>query len=114
MAQKVSRRQRLNALHEKCALAEKSGRDGTSNCEPRVAVVCGMTPRSARLAFAYGILMAKAGRTFWVMPKSTCQTSPRSGTLSVLLLVELPERSGGERSEIVVSEVVGYRDAAQQ
>src|SRR6266508_1979847 len=56
------------------------------------------------------MLMTKAGRTFWVMPKSTCHTSPRSGTPSVLLLVERAEGLRGQRGKIVVRQVVGHGD----
>ena len=67
-----------------------------------------MTPISARSSSAYGTLITKAGQTFWVMPKSTCQTSPRSGTLR-LLLVERPEHPGCQGGKIVVRQIVGHR-----
>src|SRR5260221_6893358 len=70
-----------------------------------------MTPMSALSSSAYGILMTSAGRTFWVMPKSTCQTSPRSGTLRVLLCIERAEHFGCQGGEILVRQVVGHRNA---
>ena len=51
-----------------------------------------------------GMLMTRAGRTFWAIPKSTCQTSPRSG-MARFFLVQGAERLGGERSVVVVREV---------
>src|ERR1044072_8948693 len=44
------------------------------------------------------------------MPKSTCQTSPRSGTPG-LLVVEVAEGSSGERGKIVVGQVFGHGNA---
>ncbi|MDQ3622144.1 MAG: hypothetical protein M3463_06605 [Verrucomicrobiota bacterium] len=46
-----------------------------------------------------------------MIPKSTCQTSPRSGTLSVLLLVEPLEHFGSERGKVVVREIVRHWNA---
>lgn len=48
----------------------------------------------ARSESPYGTPMTKAGRTFWVTPKSTCHTSPRSDMvcLLLLLLIQGPER----------------------
>src|ERR1035438_5210590 len=54
------------------------------------------------------MLMTKAGRTFCVMPKSTCQTSPRSGTRSVLLLIQRAERSRSQRREIVIRQIIRH------
>jgi len=42
------------------------------------------------------------------MPKSTCQTSPRSGTGSVLLLVQRAERSRGQGGEIIVRQIIRH------
>lgn len=76
------------------------------NWEPRMAVVCGITPIRARSASANGMLITTAGLTFWVMPKSTCHTSPRLGTRGALLLVERTERGSRQGGEVVVGEVV--------
>jgi mRNA interferase MazF len=50
--------------------------------------------------------MTKAGQTFCVMPKSTGHTSPRSGTRTVLLLVQRAERIRGQSREIVIRQIV--------
>jgi hypothetical protein len=56
------------------------------------------------------MLMTKAGRTFCVMPKSTCQTSPRSGTGTVLLFVQRAERVRRQSREIVIRQIVRHGD----
>lgn len=57
------------------------------------------------------MLMIKAGRTFCVMPKSTCHTSPRLGTPSVLLLIQRAECGRSERPKILIRQIVRNRDA---
>ena len=52
--------------------------------------------------------MTKAGRTFCVMPKSTCQTSPRSGTRTALLLVQRAKRIRRQSREIVIRQIVRH------
>jgi len=42
------------------------------------------------------------------MPKSTCHTSPRSGTRGVLLLIQRAERSRSQSREIVICQVIRY------
>ncbi len=51
--------------------------------------------------------MTSAGRTFAVTPKSTCQTSPRSGTPR-FLLVQRVKGSCSKGGKIVVGQVVGH------
>src|SRR6267378_8186447 len=70
-----------------------------------------MIPIKARSRSEYGMLITRAGRTFWVIPKSTCHTSPRSGTPSALLLIKTAERSRRESREIVVCKIIRHRDA---
>ncbi len=55
--------------------------------------------------------MTNAGRTFAVTPKSTCQTSPRSGTSVALLLIERPERFRSQSCKVFIGQVIGHRDA---
>src|SRR5579863_10453232 len=52
--------------------------------------------------------MTNAGRTFCVMPKSTCHTSPRSGTRGVLLVVQRPEGSSSQSREIVIRQIIRH------
>src|SRR5271165_6200475 len=54
------------------------------------------------------MLMTSAGLTFWVIPKSTCHTSPRSGTFRVLFLVQSPEHIRGQHGDVFVRQVVGH------
>ena len=63
-AQEILGRQCLNPLDEECPPSRNRVGTETSNCEPRVAVVYGITPINARSASPYGMLMTKAGRTF--------------------------------------------------
>ncbi|MDQ6631860.1 MAG: hypothetical protein M3Y82_08885 [Verrucomicrobiota bacterium] len=46
-----------------------------------------------------------------MMPKSTCHTSPRSGTAGILLFVKCPERRRSKHSKIIVRQIVGHRNA---
>lgn len=55
--------------------------------------------------------MTNAGRTFAVIPKSTCQTSPRLATPIALLLVERPEGFGSQICKIIICQVIRHRDA---
>src|SRR5687767_6628678 len=57
------------------------------------------------------MLITSAGRTFCVMPKSTCDTSPRSGTRGALLfLVERSKHVRRQRSEVVVGQIFRHWD----
>ena len=61
----------------------------TSNRDPRVLVVWGATVLSARSLSSARTLTTRQGRTFATMPRSTSQTSLRSGCFTgILLLVE--------------------------
>ena len=86
-SQEVLRRDR-NTLDQECTFGEKWS--GNVNLKLRAAhrSGVGITPIRARSASPKGMLITNAGRTFWVMPKSTCHTSPRLGTWLILLLVE--------------------------
>ena len=82
---------------------------GISNCEPRSAVVCGITPIRHRSASSKGMLRTRAGRTFAAMPKSTSQTSPRFGLgagIGGFLDVQARKRLCGYGAEIIVSPVI--------
>jgi len=58
---------------------------GTSKRVPRRLVVWGTRVTSARSVSSIGTLRTSAGRTFAVRPKSTSQTSPRSGEFTAVL-----------------------------
>ena len=90
---------------------KRTGR-ATSKREPRIAVVCGTTAMSARSESSYGTLITRAGRTFWVIPKSTCQTSPRLATArSRFLRVQDAECLRRYSCEVILSQVLCHWNA---
>lgn len=97
-----------------CTRKAPASRNGTgtttSNCDPRVALVCGITPINARSLSAKGTLIISAGLTFCATPKSTCQTSPRSGTAAFLLFVQSTERGSRQRCKVFVGQILRHRN----
>src|SRR5260221_10988841 len=71
-----------------------------SKREPRNVVVWGMTVIIARSFVPQGPLRITAGRTFWIMPRSTNQTSPRLGTL-FLVVQHLKSHAGAFRDVVI-------------
>src|SRR5262249_30271975 len=72
---------------KKCAFS------GTSNLVPRGDVVCVTDVVSARSVSRTGTLSTRQGRTFAVIPRSTSQTSPRSGVaIDCLAMIEFQEQ----------------------
>ncbi len=53
------------------------------------------------------MLITSAGRTFCAMPKSTCQTSPRLGSMG-LFFVKGSKGCRCESGEIIVGEIVAH------
>ena len=47
----------------------------------------------------------RVGRTFWIMPKSTCHTSSRLGTWCILILVERLEGRCRQGAEILIGQI---------
>jgi hypothetical protein len=88
----------------------RNGAGKVSRLVKRLRYLTLMAIQRSTAASTSSMLMTSAGLTFCVMPKSTCHTSPRSGTCS-LLLIQRTEGRRGQRGKVRVGQVVRHGHA---